>query len=373
MLFSLVFFFLTLFLLISEAVGGKLQIVEAGWEDRYGRKYGQILPVTQFCPQRFSSLGFSILCIPTAPYTGKMVVFKVNGAVVNRETEAPFAISGDIGDTGRIRPWGKYSWSTASPQLWIRCENEYGNLIAQAKFKVDCQTTYTKAHSRALPAPQPKPQPKPAPQPKWPVKAGFRSLTSAPSQPQHSTGALGVSRDYCVTKRAEHFMGGKPKDWTFAPGGGLTYKAGDMDHSVDSPRRAILKYDIWVPRESHYAIAVEMKTRHGTEHNDVWFTCDQYLSLRKGHGNARTKAPGEYIKVYHNENGRSKKSLTVDFDGHSISTKYKLKPNTRYSCSIGGRSSRTTVHGIILFPCEDQTCHYRDEHWKKYLGLCHIN
>jgi len=329
-LLSFVLFFLTTLLFVSEAFANKLQIIEAG---RKG-KYGQVLPASSFCPERFSSKGFSIVCIPAAK-DARWVIFKVNNKFYRREGSAPYVISGDIGDS--IKPWKGYYNG-----MVISCADDKGGYVSQ-RFFSDCKQHDKMAHSRMQPPPPP-----PAPpvwKPSYPSKATSRSLPPPPPPPVKArpppppppvktnpplappapkpakTGPLGVNKEFCVTRKAAQFVGGKPKDWKYVKNGALVYKEGDMTHDVDSPRRALLKYNLWVPKESNYGIVVDMTTIHPTEYNDVWLSCDQYLSLRK--------------------------------HAHSISTRYKLKPNTKYECTIGGRSTNVIVHGIILFPCEE--------------------
>lgn len=145
----------------------------------------------------------------------------------------------------------------------------------------------------------------------------------------------------------------------------LTYKPWSNYGGVVPPRTSHLVYHFRPRLSTTFGISIDLGTTHWTEHNDVWLYCDGGFILR---GRTYKRAYG-FIKVYHNDKGRSRQSYTVDFDRHNIATSL-WKKGKRYKCIIGARSTKTTVYGITLFPCRGWNCTRHSWIWKRALRVC---
>lgn len=149
--------------------------------------------------------------------------------------------------------------------------------------------------------------------------------------------------------------------------GGLTFRKGDAREFVTKEGKSPLYYNVKATASSQFAIVVDMTTRANSEHNDIWVNFQPgglQAMLKK---NAFNK--GGWIKGYHGENGRAALTLHVDFTPHAISTGKSLTKGETYSLGIGGRSSKVTVHRIVLFPCSGLGCQ-RSSAWTATLTRC---
>lgn len=288
---------------------------------------------SKICAQQYE-YGFSVECVVSNEESE--VTFLVNGQVVREEKAKPFMLAGDL--DGVIFPWHSFPWGDSTIEcrtsghsvfvhVHIGCADENKEAIEDKEL-----TEMAALHSRNVPAPTNE-----------------------------------ISKDYCVTRKGTDYVGDLiAPDWT-ASGTAVTYKAENYSHAVDPPGTSILLYEFTVPVASNYAVVLDMHTRHWTEHNDVWVSCEHGLVLRRGIRRSTAEGP---VKAYHNSNGRAKEAFSKDYDPHSISTLRTLVPGTNYACRIGGRSTRTTIHALILFPCEGLDCRAESEHWKNYLSTC---
>lgn len=77
-----------------------------------------------------------------------------------------------------------------------------------------------------------------------------------------------------------------------------------------------------------------------------------------------------FHKAYHNQNGRAIEAKTVDYNGHSFSTISKLEPGVKYYITVGARSTKVTIHNIVLFPCSERQCNAFEWHWKDTVKTC---
>ncbi len=134
------------------------------------------------------------------------------------------------------------------------------------------------------------------------------------------------------------------------------------------PRTSHLVYRFRPTITSTFGIALDMGTTHWTEHNDVWLYCTGGFTLR-----GRTQQQSDtFVKVYHNENGRSMKSWTVDHDRHSIATA-RWEAGRTYTCIVGARSTKATVYGLALIPCRGWDCRWNSPVWQRGVRACRFS
>lgn len=149
---------------------------------------------------------------------------------------------------------------------------------------------------------------------------------------------------------------------------GLTFRKWDNHESITNEGASPLYYTVTASRNSRFALTVDMTTRKHVEHNDIClrFQPGNFQAMR---GN-KVKTVTGWVKGYHNEYGRAAMIYTTDFDPHSFSTGIELKAGESYLLGISGRSSKLTVHRIVLFPCSGYGCQDSDISWKTSLNIC---
>lgn len=151
-------------------------------------------------------------------------------------------------------------------------------------------------------------------------------------------------------------------------GDGLTFRKWEDSETITNEGQSPLYYNITATRNSRFAVTVDMTTRKHAEHNDIWvrFQPRGFQGIR----GEKLKIETGWVKGYHNEYGRATKLYTTDFDPHSLSTAIELSNGETYSFGISGRSSKLTVHRIVLFPCSGYACQDSDISWKTSLNVC---
>lgn len=151
--------------------------------------------------------------------------------------------------------------------------------------------------------------------------------------------------------------------------GGLAFRANDTSTRITPPGEKSLAFTIRVNEASLHAFVVDMTTSHGVDHNDIWAKLDggfRFIKNGKQNGGRHTG----FTKIYHNANGRSKVTNTVDHDPHSLSSYDVLQPSKPVQLVIGGRSSQVIIHRILFFPCREQTCDQTSAEFKQNLRAC---
>ncbi len=315
----------------------RMRFVEAGRDGKLGPV---LTDGAQFCPDSFSSRGFSVRCEMNSP----SVSFIVDGRTVRVERVKPFVLNGD--SNGLVFAY-KFVWGTHK----IACVGS-DNQRVEHVIKFGC----------------PPAQSKPVPPPPVPVTPQRATTRNDAPEPENDS-RYPVKKEYCVTRKGTDHVNKRPGDWVQS-GTALTYRPDDYDkHKTVGASTAVLTYEFKVAVESTYGVVVDMETRDWTEFNDVFVSCDGGVTLRRG---SKLHVANGPVKAYHNEKGRRKISSSVDFDPHAISTKMKLRPGVVYRCRVHARSTRTTVHGLILFPCWEDECNENSPKWRHYLGVCHV-
>lgn len=179
----------------------------------------------------------------------------------------------------------------------------------------------------------------------------------------------GPSSDGCIVINARRDLDSPLSEgWSVDnAAGGLTFRKGDAREFITKEGKSPLYYNLRATASSRFAIVVDMTTRAGSEHNDIW------VNFQPGGLQAMLKqkaiSKGGWIKGYHGENGRAAVTLHVDFTPHAISTGKSLIKGGTYRLGIGGRSSKVTVHRIVLFPCTGVGCQ-RSSTWAAKLTRC---
>lgn len=161
-------------------------------------------------------------------------------------------------------------------------------------------------------------------------------------------------------------MGELGPGWT-ATKDGVTYREDDPFAGTVPAGTSPLRYMFVAPTTGRFAITVDMTTRGGTEHNDIFLKMFGGFQLwRKG---AMRKADG-YVKAYHNANGRSIAAYSVDNEAHSFATGNPLRSGKDVLITVGARSTKVTVHRIFMWPCADKTCDSGTPEWRMMYNMC---
>lgn len=338
----------------------QLYIIEAGTSGR--RQKGTLSNDFTFCPSKFSAKGFSVECV--LPKSAKGAKIYVNGKP-QVEKYAPYLAGGNRGKT--IFPLKGIS----AGKLTVKC-------IASDKTThnvtgtIAC-TTPKPALKKPVAPPRPVPRPLqtkkdggPEEKPPMMVREGSKPVTTKKAAPVAPT-TLTVGK-YCIYKPGtSHSNKPLPKGWV-AKGTAVTYRpTSDYGGTVPSST-AILSYKFTPTYTSTYAVTLDMGTKHPTEHNDVFVRCQGGFTAMKSNGK-KFPAPG-FVKAYHNKNGRATQAFTKDKDAHALSTTVVYKKGVTYTCDIGARSTKTTIYGLVLFPCNGMECQTGSKVWKTGITNC---
>lgn len=411
--------------LLSVAFAGLL-IIEAGTDGKMGPKLENGF---KFCPEDFSSRGFSIEC--RLPEGNTYAAITVNGKT-KYEGTVPYHAAGDVGNrvvplsvpSGPIKVMCKGSTGvTYTAQGMIGCdmmmvtpspimEMEMMTPTPMVEMEIMTPTPMITAEEypamptpsmSSMPTSSPMPTPSSTSMPTYlpstsampsslPSSSAMPSSSPTPSMEMMAEAPKDVvpkkdespqeeeppsmevmppsDGSYCVTKKGDDIEGSLPPGWT-AEGTALTFRKGDGFGGTVKPKEGeTLEYKFTVPYKGTYAFVLDMTTSGKSEHNDVWVRCDGGWTLRRFNGSV--KEGNGFTKAYHNKGGRAQMANTVDFDAHQFSTKKVLMPGQTYTIEIAGRSTKTTINGIILFPCKGEECQQSSKVWKAGLDKCSV-
>lgn len=335
-------------LFVASACADQLIVVESG----VGGRRGPVLrpgAAVDFCPGRYPR-GFTVKCELRARVP--KVDFFVNGRYVRSETKAPYVLTSNV--KAFFKPWRSY------PKVaTINCK-PVGRKPLKAILRITCRG--------ARPAPK-----RPAPIKPAPIKPAPKKPTAAPKMPAPKMPAApapgGMSKAKCIKISAFSYIGRLSNGWV-KQGSGLTFKPNDNSKGTSPGGAASLTYKFTPKFTAKYAVTVDMSTSGGVDYNDIWlkFPFGKGFELRKG---TQTKSGGTgFNKAYHNKNGRAILAFTIDFQGYSFSTANVLTKGKTYTIIVGGRSHKTTVHNVYMFPCAGTQCHQGSGYWTKYVGIC---
>ncbi len=352
----------------------RMLIIEAGPNGKLGPRVHDGM---RFCPRTFSKKGFSIICKELAA----PVKFQLNGKTVRVERHEPYSLTGDLVSIYILR------WKSYPPKATISCIPSKG-LAVTATVDFSCVEPTQVPNKRPmtlpiarrtppprlpLPAPEvadthptavPIPKPKPPPRSPLPKPRNFIGPTPPPLSPQ----AQKYRRNKCIVINGNEFVSELSAGWT-VEGTAVTYQKDNDYGGVMAGSTSVLVYSFTPPATSAYAVTVDMTSRHHSEHNDIWLRMPD--GLNKQHGRSSYYAGDRYIKVFHNRWGRATEAFTPrDTLKWSISTAKKLRRGLPYTISVGGRSTKVTVHRIIMFPCSGFNCVYTSSVWKAGVKAC---
>lgn len=338
----LLFLFLFLLLQIPPLHAVRLRLIEANAPGglRSWRK-GRFLrpPVTTLCPtRRFPS--YTLQCITSR--TATAATFFVNGRRVRTERVLPFVLTGD--SRGVASPWTP----PEGDQVMVRCEADDGEEVEVA-VRIRC------GGRRKVVMPG---------SGSGGSGGGGDGDSAAGGMPESGGGQggrseprdeadAGVGAEGCVKIGAREFVSIEGA-WDTV-GGGIVYKRGDDSTGVDEAGEAPVAYEFVAPVTSRYGVTLDMETEGGVDHNDVFLEfADGGFTLNKANGETR-RAEG-WVKAYHNRNGRALEAFSVDFNPHVFTTTDSLVAGRRYGIRVAGRSTKVTIHAVVLFACEGEVC-----------------
>ena len=325
----------------------------------------------------------------TLPYYGEMTIgcqtqlherieFKVDfscpkdapPAPADSMRKAPASMSSSRGSGKSDAPTS----GVETPKMMIR-NGKGSNGYKKKNNKNKHRPSNKKQNSRPKPRPHSnkhKPKPRPRPSSNKQNKGKPKPIKNHSNSSSKPKGPVRFKRGYCMKLGAKGYRfvsGGLGAYSWFKTTNGMVFKPAFNGRRTFRPGKW-LEYGIRVPVESHYGIVLDMTTKHWTEHNDVWLRWKNGRGIRLRKGKSSFVRGNNWIKAYHNKNGRAKASFSVDFRPHSFSTADVLKPGRTYSLYIAGRSSKVTVHRIIMFPCNGNNCHSGSGLWQRYLREC---
>ena len=300
-----------------------------------GINYIKVTDGMVFCPQELSMDGFTVECIGSEYVKG--AAFYVNGRKVKHESRLPYFIAGD--GNRRAAAWRGYPTYGA---FSLTCELDDGTTTTKT-MEVKCED-----NNEPEPSPEDTPDDKPDNRPVDGVK---------------------TSKDGCVVIDARNTD--VSNEWV-KMATGVAFKPHVDGVYVAKAGKYPLYYKFTAPLSEQYAVVITMTTSHSTEHNDIWAKFPDYgFQFMKGGVIHPDKQKGKnWIKVYHNKNGWSSISSTIDFDAHSIATQTQLEAGKTYEFWIAGRSSKVEVHKIVLFPCVGYECQRASSKWNRHLKKC---
>lgn len=307
-----------------------LMIYEAG---KNGKKGPKVTDGMTFDVNTFPSKTFSIVCAPSKDSV--YAKFYINGELVKKENVVPYTIAGDW--RGKINEWDSYPDSTFT----IKCELSDG-------LKSTLELTIKDGTMMNMPM----------------DNSDDDDNDDSGNMPPTSGDGNG-----CVVIDAKTTLTSPLSNGWTSESDGLAYKKNlNNKKAITRAGANALKYQFIAPKKSRFAFIIDMTTSNAVDFNDIWAKFN-YGGFKLMRNNVSTGAKTGYIKVYHNANGRAQISSSVDHNPHSISTAKELKEGDTYTFYISGRSSKVTIHQIVIYPCSGDTCQ-RGTSWNDMLDTC---
>lgn len=279
---------------------------------------------------------FTIACIPSEEEAESITRarFFVNGVRVRTEQTAPYVISGDDGSTANA-----YQDFPIIANLECRLSS---GAVAEAMVEFLCVPE--------SPSPSPSDMGSPSMTPSQSPVAQSQSPTPSPSQAVTNNRNRFISPD-CIRLGATSYE--SISGWAIRENE-IEFEPGNDDTGISGKNFAPVQFKFIPQRTSIYAIAVDMTTRDRVDHNDVWLGLpgvDFTLWRESDTVSSGREATGT-IKGFHNSNRRQVRTLSIDFNGHVLSSRTELENGKEYTVFLGGRSTMVIVHNIVLVPCD---------------------
>ena len=338
---------LTILLIVWSVSAIELRFLDAS---QTGGNYIVISDNFQVCPNDIFGGRFTVECFVGEDNESQRAPIKFTKPLERTENFYPYTLFGD--NAMMVRQWNNIPLNTP---VDIACESPNdGSISVTGTFSCD-------AASNAPPSDSP------------PDSSSGSESSDTSNASGQSSSAPDQHEDTCVVKLATDYENGLPNHFT-NQNGIIWYKINDNDQRIDrapqnNDESKLLKYSVQVPKDGTYALAFNMFTSDATEHNDIWARCSFELDLnRRGNRVPQTYDASTFLKIYHNANGESAYTSTVDRRPHSIISRYPLIAGQQYTCEVAGRSTKTGFSALILIPCSGSTCWLRDSAYEHYIN-----
>lgn len=337
----------TALLIVFSVSAIELRFLDAS---QTGGNYIVISDNFQVCPNDIFGGRFTVECFIGEDKESQQAPITFTKPLERTENYYPYTLFGD--NAMMVRQWNNIPLNTP---VDIACESSNDESISvTGTFTCD-------AASNASP-----------PDSTSDSSSGSESSTTS-NYSNQSSSASDQHEDTCVVKLATDYENSLPNHFT-NQNGILWYKINDNDPGIDrapqnNDESKIVKYTVQVPTDGTYALAFNMFTNHATEHNDIWARCSFEFDLnRRGNRVPQNYDESKFLKIYHNSNGESAYTSTVDHRPHSVISRYPLKAGQQYTCEVAGRSTKTGFSALILIPCSGATCWLRDPAYEHYIN-----
>lgn len=299
------------------------------------------------CPTTvLGTSSFFLLCTPHKNYLSSFAKFFLDNKRIRTDRLSPFTVPGFR--KGSPRPW-------TNPPGYIGkliCKMEGNKRVAVRNVTLDCPPGVSEfdASPTPLPSTSSTPSSSPSPSPSPPPALTPRQLEAG-----------------CITQYATYAK--HDTFWTRTDDG-LGFRINANGKAVwEANRTEPLQFFFTPLQTSQHAIAFDMTTGDGHDHNDIWLRVRHLSSvppslvdfqlIRKNVTLDTAKAnprADRYRKGYHNANGRKALLYSVNGAPHSMSTAPALVAGEDYVLEVVGRSSKVILHRVTLFPCEGLGC-----------------
>lgn len=293
------------------------------------------------CPQ--DAFQSDDITIESKADDSNMAYFFVNGDLEYLAREQPFYIAGLDGTSPKA--WDYKSDTPYTINIFLPRSGTYRS-VKNIVFSCDSRCKDDSPISTESPAPVP-------------------TITSSPIP--NNPGPRAPSGCIIIDAKSADLSSG----WSLMSDG-VGYRVNDPSMDTTGAGQAPLHFPFKVPSSSYYAVVLDFTTNNTFYFNDLWI---QMSSPGLGLNLFRnTIVTTDWVKVYHNENGRAVLTWTQGdlFVKRTISSGGRLIPNVNYVLSVGGRSAQVVLHRVLLFPCEKTTAFNRCQYqkWEQDQNRC---
>lgn len=295
------------------------------WAVPEARKWVELRDGMRVCPPTLlRSSKLAVLCVTKEE--PEEVQFLVNGAMVRRESRAPYFIAGYR--PWNSTPWRRYPWNIEF-SLGCRLGGPGAYTYTVRRIRFGCE--------------------------------GFGYDIPVGDNPVEDSQK---EKAGCVDRSAPDTR--LTKGWTNTADG-IEFNAGEL--SIETAAEGVLPlvYLFKPLQTGRHAILVELTTRGALDYNDIWLhlSAGGFMLTRR----AQTLLATGWIKGFHTQFRRSAALVSGNLNlAHSISSAQELQAGGQYKLEISGRSNLVIVHRIVMFPCDDVGCEL--ELWKSRQEIC---
>lgn len=330
----LALFLLQLSALIYETNATQLRIVAAKQDGGFENwDKGPFLSGNTTLCRRDIPNPFTVACIPSEDQKSSVegAMFYVNGKLFNSEQKYPYIMTGDDGMEA-------YPYKGKKGAVSIKCMLS-NNEMAEAYVNFDCEGSSEPMRVIETPGEETAIR----------DSLSLRGMKQKSSRMENMKDVFVSEKCIRIPSKAYRSIRGWDISRNF-----IEFRRGDNRKGIVQPNVAPVVYKFKPMKESIYAIAVDMTTRDNVDHNDVWLRLPNVdFKLWKGNSKPMDKgaAASDWVKGFHNRNGRKVETKTIDFKGYVLTSRTKLKRNREYEIVLAGRSTKVIVHNIVLVAC----------------------